>query len=273
MNLPNGVVNAHSIDYLISQIPSNINNLLTVPGRGPDWTSLLQNTSQGAVQSAGDYLYTTPVTPQTPQLFDPPAGTDLKFMENSSSPNISSVTLPIMNGVTSYNVRYHANGAWSAIQSLQPGTADNLPSGVDGVDFAPVGQSGQPMTISDFYFQATFSSAGTVSATLTEVQPLPGDANGDGTVDINDLTIVLSNFGQVVGADAWGLGDFNDNGAVDVNDLTILLTNFGRTASAHVNAVPEPSAATLLGIGAVGLLAFACRKRLAAAGGKITVEQ
>ena len=31
---------------------------------------------------------------------------------------------------------------------------------------------------------------------FTMQQQLPGDANGDGTVDINDLTIVLANYGQ-----------------------------------------------------------------------------
>ena len=34
------------------------------------------------------------------------------------------------------------------------------------------------------------------SMTLIAVQALPGDANLDGRVDINDLTIVLTNFGQ-----------------------------------------------------------------------------
>ena len=35
----------------------------------------------------------------------------------------------------------------------------------------------------------------------------PGDANGDGRVDINDLTIVLSNFGQT--GMAWSQGNFD----------------------------------------------------------------
>ena len=87
-----------------------------------------------------------------------------------------------------------------------------------------------------------------------------GDANGDGRVDINDLSIVLASFGKTAGM-SWLTGDFTGDGKVDVNDLTIVLTNFGRPASsAGLSAVPEPSSLLLLGIGAVALLAL-WRKR------------
>ena len=43
---------------------------------------------------------------------------------------------------------------------------------------------------------------------------MPGDANVDGRVDINDLTIVLSNFGSA--NMNWFSGDFNGDGKVDV---------------------------------------------------------
>ena len=59
---------------------------------------------------------------------------------------------------------------------------------------------------------------------------LPGDANGDGRVDINDLTIVLTNFGKTTGM-SWGTGDFIGNGRVDINDLTIVLANYGQSLS------------------------------------------
>jgi len=50
---------------------------------------------------------------------------------------------------------------------------------------------------------------------------------------------------------------------VDVNDLTLVLANFGTTygASSGIKAVPEPSCVALLGIGAACLLAFAWRRR------------
>ena len=55
-----------------------------------------------------------------------------------------------------------------------------------------------------------------------------GDANQDGKVDINDLTIVLSNYDET--AMAWTTGDFNSDGKVDIDDLTIILANYDKTA-------------------------------------------
>ena len=61
-----------------------------------------------------------------------------------------------------------------------------------------------------------------------------------------------------------GRGDFNGDGKVDVNDLTILLSSFGETlgaSSLSVAGVPEPSSLILVGVGAVGLFGFVCRRR------------
>jgi len=50
----------------------------------------------------------------------------------------------------------------------------------------------------------------------------PGDANGDGMVDLADLNLVLANFGTN-GSD----GDVNGDGVVDLADLNLVLANFG----------------------------------------------
>ena len=92
----------------------------------------------------------------------------------------------------------------------------------------------------------------------------PGDANGDGQVNVNDLTIVLSNFGQTGCSWAQGCMDGDPTGTVDVNDLTIVLSDFGRSfgsAAAAVAAVPEPSVAVLAVAGLAGLVVLAWRKR------------
>jgi probable HAF family extracellular repeat protein len=89
---------------------------------------------------------------------------------------------------------------------------------------------------------------------------IPGDANGDGQVDVNDLTIVLSHFGQT--GQTWADGAFTGDGTVDVNDLTIVLAHFGDVGAGAggLSAVPEPGGLVLLAAGVAALLA-AQRKR------------
>jgi hypothetical protein len=91
---------------------------------------------------------------------------------------------------------------------------------------------------------------------------LPGDANGDGTVDINDLTIVLAHYNQT--GQTWSAGEFTGSGTVDINDLTIVLAHYSETSGSSAGgpaAVPEPCALALLAAGAAGLLACAWRRR------------
>ena len=92
---------------------------------------------------------------------------------------------------------------------------------------------------------------------------LGGDANLDGKVDINDLTIVLANYNRI--GMTWTQGEFTGDGTVDINDLTIVLANYGQSAGAAadvgVGAVPEPSAVAVLASGLIGLLACVWRKR------------
>jgi hypothetical protein len=100
------------------------------------------------------------------------------------------------------------------------------------------------------------TSGGGVETVLT------GDANLDGKVDINDLTIVLAHFGQT--GTTWTKGEFTGDGTVDINDLTIVLARFGQSSgssAAGISAAPEPGTLVLLAGGMLGLLAYSGRKR------------
>jgi autotransporter-associated beta strand protein len=93
---------------------------------------------------------------------------------------------------------------------------------------------------------------------------LVGDTDLNGTVDNNDLGQVLKYFNKAGG---WAQGDFNGDGIVDNSDLGAFLANFNHapltlpSVVSGANSVPEPSTFVLFGIGAVGPLAYAWRRR------------
>ena len=55
---------------------------------------------------------------------------------------------------------------------------------------------------------------------------LIADINNDGQVDIEDLFILLQNYGKV---ESNNIADINNNGQVDIGDLLELLGAFGST--------------------------------------------
>lgn len=82
---------------------------------------------------------------------------------------------------------------------------------------------------------------------------LPGDGNGDGTVDGLDYLLWAGAFGTVP-TDPPGSpanGDYNDDGAVDGLDYLVWAGNFGASLS---SAVPEPSSFALAALAVAGLL-------------------
>ncbi len=56
----------------------------------------------------------------------------------------------------------------------------------------------------------------------------PGDADGDGDVDLDDFVILKNNFGTAAGA-TCAEGDFDGDGDVDLDDFVLLKNNFGAT--------------------------------------------
>ena len=84
---------------------------------------------------------------------------------------------------------------------------------------------------------------------------MPGDANLDGRVDINDLSIVLVHYNQT--GMPWAQGEFTGSGTVDINDLSIVLAHYNQTLGSSVAAaaaVPEPSTLLLVLVGLLLLL-------------------
>ena len=59
---------------------------------------------------------------------------------------------------------------------------------------------------------------------------MPGDANLDGTVNISDLSKVLTNYDKT--GMTWADGDFNGDGTVNITDLSNVLTNYDHSLGA-----------------------------------------
>ena len=84
---------------------------------------------------------------------------------------------------------------------------------------------------------------------------LSGDANLDGVVDVADFNIWNGN--KFTGSSNWCDGDFTADGSVDVSDFN-LWNGAKFTSSDSVAAVPEPGSLVML---MIGLVFVSCRTR------------
>jgi len=101
----------------------------------------------------------------------------------------------------------------------------NLHQFVHGKYFPP-----QPGT---YYLQGIcrpVAIASSAPIAITVVNQLLGDLNGDGKVNIQDITIVASAYGTELGDPNWDATvDFDNNGWISIIDIIIVAKEFGKT--------------------------------------------
>jgi hypothetical protein len=123
---------------------------------------------------------------------------------------------------------------------------------------------------------ATFRGQSVDATSVLMAFTRTGDANLDGVVNDDDVTIVGASYAPGVPQAAWALGDFDYNGFVDDDDVTLLGAFYdplaaplagppaepGASGSADgVAAVPEPATLKLLGVMFFAWAVYAVRRR------------
>lgn len=87
-----------------------------------------------------------------------------------------------------------------------------------------------------------------------------GDANLDGTVNIQDLSVLASRFNQSGG---WADGNFNTDTIINIQDLSKMASNFNKSNTPPLVSTTIPEPASLITL--LALFAFTRRKRLQSA--------
>ena len=198
-------------------------------------------------------------TSSTPITFtaSPVGGTTLTSLAGLLRPGES------VSGVWTCSATGYPSGDPAYLSIGGPGNGGDYRNGLELWSYNSSGWTAFPA--SDFTYDGTYASLTVTSLgtfALTGTAVFPGDTNRDGTVDVQDLMIVLSNFGQT--ATTWSQGEFTGDGTVDINDLTIVLGNLSQSvgvSAGGINAVPEPSAIAIMLAGAACLFGFVCRRR------------
>jgi autotransporter-associated beta strand protein len=95
-----------------------------------------------------------------------------------------------------------------------------------------------------------------------------GDANLDGVVNDDDVTIVSATYAPGVPQPSWALGDFDYNGFVDDGDVTLLGALYDPSATPLPSppaaaAVPEPASILLAGVAVISGILFSKWRRRA----------
>jgi len=207
-------------------------------------------------------------TLKTAQLTIDLAGGKLDLTNQSMVVDYSaSTTTPLASIVAAIVSGAGSNRTWTGPGIISSSAASN--NGLTGIGYAEA---------SDLFSLASDQTASWQGVTIDSSSVLvrytkTGDADLDGSVNLNDLIRLANSYGSTSGA-KWTQGDFDYDGSVNLNDLIILANNYGSSLGLDLPmsdfpadfqadlaqafsgaAVPEPASATLLLTITLGVLA------------------
>lgn len=177
-----------------------------------------------AVNSLGESAKSTAATATTPAApADPPVYLGSNIVTGDTLSGTKTWTATVSGSVAS--VEFWANGTRLFIDPTAPYSYDldttTLPNGSNNLGINVIGTDGTKVTAGTGGVMASITVDNAASLPNT---PYPWDFNKDGAVDVTDLSIMLSHFGQSATA---AQGDLNNDGVADVTDLSIFLSHYG----------------------------------------------
>jgi hypothetical protein len=153
----------------------------------------------------------------TPTLAVSPASREVTADAGTTTFAVSNNGGSTMN----WSAQVISGSSWASITSGSSGTN----SGTINLSYAA--NTSTTSRTATIRITATGAACSPTDVTIVQAAALtPGDANGDGAVNVSDLSLLAANYGVTSGA-TWGMGDFTGDGAVNVSDLSLLAANYG----------------------------------------------
>ncbi|MCH2133013.1 MAG: agmatine deiminase family protein [Phycisphaerales bacterium] len=140
------------------------------------------------------------------------------IIDPADCPSISWISDDDEYDVVSVDIEYSTDdgASWSTLQAnLSPAGSTTV-----CIPDTPTNQGRLRVLARDGDGNTGGDSSGII---IVEGDSLPGDGDGDGDVDVNDVLVAIAQWGCTGDCSA----DFNDDNVVNVDDMLIVLANFG----------------------------------------------
>jgi hypothetical protein len=131
---------------------------------------------------------------------------------------LQTTIFPFINSSSGSGGNYHLSGTADSTR------ADNLVPTSAGC--APTDYDGQARP-ADTNCDAGADERSSSTTLPPPPSPKTGDINSDGSVNVLDLSILLSNYGKTAAQSSNPATDLNNDGIINILDLSILLSHYG----------------------------------------------